>query len=98
MGSMVVGFSSAYTSPALVSMRDRNITSFDISDQEVSKCKWNFPIIFPNQPNFLSSPTKQKENKIDFLQLIFPFYDDFVLHQIMCAKMMIVTLSFNLFC
>lgn len=36
LGSMVVGFSSAYTSPALVSMQDRNITSFDISDQEVS--------------------------------------------------------------
>lgn len=36
MGSMVVGFISAYTSPALVSMQDRNITSFDVSTQEVS--------------------------------------------------------------
>lgn len=35
LGSMVVGFSSAYTSPALVSMQDRNITSFDITEQEV---------------------------------------------------------------
>ncbi|CAD7078271.1 unnamed protein product [Hermetia illucens] len=36
LGSMVVGFSSAYTSPALVSMQDRNITSFDITEQEAS--------------------------------------------------------------
>ena len=36
MGSMVVGFSSAYTSPALVSMRDPNITSFEVTEQEVS--------------------------------------------------------------
>ena len=36
MGSMVVGFSSAYTSPALVSMRDTNITSFEVTEQEVS--------------------------------------------------------------
>lgn len=35
LGSMVVGFSSAYTSPALVSMTDRNVTSFDITDSEV---------------------------------------------------------------
>lgn len=33
LGSMVVGFSSAYTSPALVSMMDRNITSFEVTDQ-----------------------------------------------------------------
>lgn len=32
---MVVGFSSAYTSPALVSMTDRNVTSFDITDSQV---------------------------------------------------------------
>ncbi|XP_063701895.1 facilitated trehalose transporter Tret1-like isoform X2 [Culicoides brevitarsis] len=36
LGSMVVGFSSAYTSPALVSMTDRNITSFDVSEQAKS--------------------------------------------------------------
>lgn len=36
MGSMVVGYSSAYTSPALVSMQDRNITSFSVSEQEAS--------------------------------------------------------------
>uniref|UniRef100_U5EJ99 Facilitated trehalose transporter Tret1 n=1 Tax=Corethrella appendiculata TaxID=1370023 RepID=U5EJ99_9DIPT len=36
LGSMVVGFSSAYTSPALVSMTDRNITSFDVTVQEAS--------------------------------------------------------------
>lgn len=36
LGSMVVGFSSAYTSPALVSMKDRNITSFEVTDQSVS--------------------------------------------------------------
>jgi len=36
MGSMVVGFSSAYTSPALVSMTNRNETSFDISVQQAS--------------------------------------------------------------
>lgn len=39
MGSMVVGFSSAYTSPALVSMRDTNITSFEVTEQEVSNKK-----------------------------------------------------------
>jgi facilitated trehalose transporter len=33
LGSMVVGFSSAYTSPALVSMKDRNITDFEVTDQ-----------------------------------------------------------------
>lgn len=33
---MVVGFASAYTSPALVSMTDRNITSFEVSDQAKS--------------------------------------------------------------
>lgn len=36
LGSMVVGFASAYTSPALVSMTDRNITSFEVSDQAKS--------------------------------------------------------------
>ncbi|XP_038120020.1 facilitated trehalose transporter Tret1 isoform X1 [Culex quinquefasciatus] len=36
LGSMVVGFSSAYTSPALVSMKDRNITSFEVTDQSGS--------------------------------------------------------------
>ncbi|XP_055374636.1 facilitated trehalose transporter Tret1 isoform X3 [Condylostylus longicornis] len=36
LGSMVVGFSSAYTSPALVSMTDRNITAFDVTPQEAS--------------------------------------------------------------
>ncbi|CRK96410.1 CLUMA_CG009826, isoform B [Clunio marinus] len=36
LGSMVVGFSSAYTSPALVSMRNPNITSFSITHQEAS--------------------------------------------------------------
>lgn len=33
---MVVGFASAYTSPALVSMQNRNITSFEVSDHDVS--------------------------------------------------------------
>lgn len=36
LGSMVVGFISAYTSPALVSMVDRNITSFEVTDQAKS--------------------------------------------------------------
>ncbi|XP_023158440.1 facilitated trehalose transporter Tret1 isoform X2 [Ceratitis capitata] len=36
MGSLVVGFSSAYTSPALVSMTDRNYTSFEVTPQEAS--------------------------------------------------------------
>ncbi|XP_049542411.1 facilitated trehalose transporter Tret1 isoform X1 [Anopheles darlingi] len=36
LGSMVVGFSSAYTSPALVSMQNRNITSFEVTDQSGS--------------------------------------------------------------
>jgi hypothetical protein len=61
MGSMVVGFSSAYTSPALVSMRDPNITSFTVSEQEVSTVE-NFPIasFFPTLlTNFcVSSLTK----------------------------------------
>lgn len=36
LGSMVVGFSSAYTSPALVSMTNPNITSFTVTPQEAS--------------------------------------------------------------
>ncbi|XP_014087057.2 facilitated trehalose transporter Tret1 isoform X1 [Bactrocera oleae] len=36
MGSLVVGFSSAYTSPALVSMTDRNSTDFDVTPQAAS--------------------------------------------------------------
>lgn len=36
LGSLVVGFCSAYTSPALVSMTDRNQTSFEVTDQEAS--------------------------------------------------------------
>ncbi|XP_061399774.1 facilitated trehalose transporter Tret1 isoform X1 [Musca vetustissima] len=36
LGSLVVGFSSAYTSPALVSMTDRNITSFEVTPQTAS--------------------------------------------------------------
>ncbi|XP_032589789.1 facilitated trehalose transporter Tret1 isoform X2 [Drosophila grimshawi] len=36
LGSLVVGFSSAYTSPALVSMTDRNLTSFDVSTEDAS--------------------------------------------------------------
>ncbi|XP_067631035.1 facilitated trehalose transporter Tret1 isoform X2 [Eurosta solidaginis] len=36
LGSLVVGFSSAYTSPALVSMTDRNYTNFDVTPQEAS--------------------------------------------------------------
>ncbi|XP_058125935.1 facilitated trehalose transporter Tret1 [Anopheles ziemanni] len=36
LGSLVVGFSSAYTSPALVSMENRNITSFEVTKQEGS--------------------------------------------------------------
>lgn len=36
LGSLVVGFASAYTSPALVSMTDRNITSFEVTPQDVS--------------------------------------------------------------
>lgn len=64
MGSMVVGFSSAYTSPALVSMRDRNITSFDVSEQEVS-IQWNFPIVLPHKPPISEGETK----KIDYPRL-----------------------------
>ncbi|KAH8372874.1 hypothetical protein KR009_007010 [Drosophila setifemur] len=36
LGSLVVGFVSAYTSPALVSMTDRNITSFEVTPQAAS--------------------------------------------------------------
>ncbi|KAH8325211.1 hypothetical protein KR074_010489 [Drosophila pseudoananassae] len=36
LGSLVVGFVSAYTSPALVSMVDRNITSFEVTPQAAS--------------------------------------------------------------
>ncbi|XP_055612405.1 facilitated trehalose transporter Tret1 [Uranotaenia lowii] len=36
LGSMVVGFSSAYTSPALVSMMNQNITSFEVTEQSGS--------------------------------------------------------------
>lgn len=36
LGSMTVGFSSGYTSPALPSMKDRNITDFPVTDSEVS--------------------------------------------------------------
>jgi hypothetical protein len=36
MGSMVVGFSSSYSSPALESMKDRNITSFEVTSDGVS--------------------------------------------------------------
>ncbi|XP_050096987.1 facilitated trehalose transporter Tret1 isoform X2 [Anopheles aquasalis] len=36
LGSMVVGFSSAYTSPALVSMQNRNITAFEVTSQSGS--------------------------------------------------------------
>lgn len=35
LGSLVVGFSSAYTSPALVSMTDRNVTGFEVTPQAV---------------------------------------------------------------
>ncbi|KAK0090903.1 hypothetical protein PV325_000069 [Microctonus aethiopoides] len=36
LGSMVVGFSCSYTSPALVSMRNVNITSYEVDDQIAS--------------------------------------------------------------
>ncbi|KAH8413855.1 hypothetical protein KR222_010139 [Zaprionus bogoriensis] len=36
LGSLVVGFASAYTSPALVSMTNRNITSFEVTPQAAS--------------------------------------------------------------
>ncbi|XP_055839095.1 facilitated trehalose transporter Tret1 isoform X3 [Episyrphus balteatus] len=36
LGSMVVGFSSAYTSPALVSMTNPNLTSFEVTPQAAS--------------------------------------------------------------
>lgn len=36
LGSLVVGFSSAYTSPALVSMSDYNQTGFEVSKQQAS--------------------------------------------------------------
>ncbi|KAL9913287.1 facilitated trehalose transporter Tret1 isoform X2 [Glossina fuscipes] len=36
LGSLVVGFSSAYTSPALVSMTDGNVTSFLVTEQSGS--------------------------------------------------------------
>lgn len=35
LGSLVVGFSSGYTSPALPSMMNRNITDFVVTIQEV---------------------------------------------------------------
>lgn len=35
LGSLVVGFSSAYTSPALVSMENRNVTNFEVTTQAV---------------------------------------------------------------
>lgn len=34
---MVVGFSSAYTSPALVSMTDNQTTPFEVTEQAVSE-------------------------------------------------------------
>jgi hypothetical protein len=43
MGSMVVGFTSAWTSPALVSLQNETLAGFPVSDQEV-KFSWNFPI------------------------------------------------------
>lgn len=36
LGSLVVGFASAYTSPALVSMTNTNLTSFVVTPQAVS--------------------------------------------------------------
>lgn len=36
LGSLVVGFISAYTSPALVSMTNPNITDFTVTPQAVS--------------------------------------------------------------
>jgi hypothetical protein len=74
MGSMVVGFSSAYTSPALVSMRDRNQTAFDISEQEVSESKrMEFSQHFRRPTNFfVFTDKKEKEKKID--SQIFPFF------------------------
>lgn len=49
IGSMVVGFSSAYTSPALVSMTDNSTTPFEVTEQEVSSCNHQsvFSGIFP---------------------------------------------------
>lgn len=61
MGSMVVGFASAYTSPALVSMTNSNLTSFEISKQEVS-------ISFLYSIN-LYFPMEFSPNKIDFYLL-----------------------------
>jgi len=60
MGSMVVGFSSAYTSPALVSMRDRNLTSFDVSEQEVSSQSMEF------SKNFSFFLAMRRRKSIDF--------------------------------
>jgi hypothetical protein len=70
MGSMVVGFSSAYTSPALVSMQNPNITSFEVTDQHVSGMEFshsNFPhtpTSFTNVFTFLRF--YKIEEKIDF--------------------------------
>lgn len=36
LGSMQVGYSSSYTSPALVSMRDNATASFEVTKQMVS--------------------------------------------------------------
>jgi len=36
LGSLVVGFASAYTSPALVSMTNQTLTSFEVTPQAVS--------------------------------------------------------------
>lgn len=74
---MVVGFSSAYTSPALVSMQNPNITSFPVSEQEVSRVQWNFPSNFPDQQTFRSLHYEEKEKENRFfsrLDLIFPFF------------------------
>lgn len=46
LGSLVVGFSSGYTSPALPSMRDPEQKAFDITVQEVSAKLKEILIIF----------------------------------------------------
>jgi hypothetical protein len=69
MGSMVVGFSSAYTSPALVSMLDRNITDFEVTSQEVSSKQMEF-----SQQLFVFGKEKEnrKENRFGFPSLLSP--------------------------
>lgn len=41
LGSLIVGFSSGYTSPALPSMKEANTTSFTLNESQVSLAGWS---------------------------------------------------------